>query len=116
MVRVAAAFSPRTSVQRRPHFECCSRMADRYFVESPIEGSEARLVGGEAHHLTHVMRAKVGHEITLFDGSGAEFAARVERIERAQIVLSVLERREVNRELSFELTLAVALPKGDRRR
>jgi len=91
-------------------------MPDRYFVESPIEGSEARLVGGEAHHLAHVMRAKVGHEITLFDGSGAQFAARVERIERAEIVLSVLERREVNRELPFDLTLAVALPKGDRRR
>jgi 16S rRNA (uracil1498-N3)-methyltransferase len=91
-------------------------MADRYFVESPIEGSQARLVGGEAHHLAHVMRAKVGHEVTLFDGSGAEFPARVERIERAEIVLAVPERREVSRELPFELTLAVALPKGDRRR
>jgi 16S rRNA (uracil1498-N3)-methyltransferase len=91
-------------------------MADRYFVESPIEGGLARLVGGEAHHLAHVMRAKVGHEITLFDGSGAEFLARVERIERAEIVLAVLDRREENRELPFELTLAVALPKGDRRR
>jgi 16S rRNA (uracil1498-N3)-methyltransferase len=91
-------------------------MADRYFVESPIESSAARLVSSEAHHLAHVMRAKVGDEITLFDGSGAEFVARVQKIERAEILLDVMERREINRELPFELTLAVALPKGDRRR
>jgi 16S rRNA (uracil1498-N3)-methyltransferase len=60
------------------------------------------------------MRAKAGTEITLFDGTGSEFAARVERVGRSEIELTVLERREVSRESAVEITLGVALPKGDR--
>ncbi len=54
--------------------------------------------------------------MTLFDGSGAEFSARVERVGRAEVELAVLDRVEVDRELPLELTLAAALPKGDRQR
>ena len=62
------------------------------------------------------MRAKPGTQVVLFDGSGAEFVARVERIGRSEVRLAVLSRREVDRELPLELTLGVALPKGDRQR
>jgi 16S rRNA (uracil1498-N3)-methyltransferase len=91
-------------------------MADRYFVEHAIEGQQARLLGAEAHHLAHVMRAKPGAEVTLFDGSGDEFLARVERVGRADIELCVLSRHAVDREPSVAMTLGVAMPKGDRRR
>jgi 16S rRNA (uracil1498-N3)-methyltransferase len=91
-------------------------MADRYFVETPIAGGEARLVGAEAHHLAHVLRAKSGDEVTLFDGGGAEFPARVERVGRSEIELTVLSRQAVDRETRVRLTLGVALPKGDRQR
>lgn len=91
-------------------------MADRYFVETPILGPRAVLVGDEAHHLLHVMRAKPGQAVTIFDGSGAEFAARVERLGRSEVELAVEERVEVDRESPLHLTLAVALPKGDRQR
>jgi 16S rRNA (uracil1498-N3)-methyltransferase len=91
-------------------------MADRYFVETPIEGRHARLLGAEAHHLAHVMRAKPGHEVVLFDGAGAEFTARIERVGRCEIDLAVLSRNPIDRELSVPLSLGVALPKGDRQR
>ena len=91
-------------------------MADRYFVDEPIDGPRARLAGSEAHHLAHVMRAKPGDAVTLFDGSGAEFAARIERVGRAEIELAVVARQPVDRELPVPLTLGVALPKGDRQR
>jgi 16S rRNA (uracil1498-N3)-methyltransferase len=91
-------------------------MTDRYFVESPIEGTSARLVAGEAHHLLHVMRAAPGDLVTLIDDSGAEFTARVVRLGRADVELAVVSRSVVDRELQFALTLGVALPKGDRQR
>ena len=91
-------------------------MGDRYFVETPITGPRAVLTGDEAHHLLHVMRAKAGQEVTLFDGSGAEFTARVERLGRSEIELAVGERTAADRESPLELSLAVALPKGDRQR
>ena len=91
-------------------------MSDRFFVEQPITGSTAELVEAEAQHLSRVMRAVVGDEVILFDGSGAEFAAKVARIAKAAVTLDILERREVNLEPRVELTLAVTLPKGERQK
>lgn len=91
-------------------------MADRYFVEQPIAARQARLVGTEAHHLAHVMRAKTGDEVVLFDGSGAEFDARVNHVGRSEIILDVGQPRQVDRELPMPIVLGVALPKGDRQR
>ncbi len=91
-------------------------MADRYFVDRPITGDQARLSGAEAHHLTHVMRAVAGDEVVLFDGSGAEFTARIERVGRSEIELAMVSRSVIDREARVAVTLGVALPKGDRQR
>ncbi|MCC6123347.1 MAG: 16S rRNA (uracil(1498)-N(3))-methyltransferase [Pirellulales bacterium] len=91
-------------------------MSDRYFVETPISSDRAMLGGAEAHHLIHVMRAKRGSRVVLFDGSGAEFAAAVETIGRSEIELRILSREEIDRELPLRITLGIALPKGDRQK
>jgi len=91
-------------------------MADRFFVDSPISGDHAELTGPEAHHAMHVMRLGEGDSITLFDGSGVEFEARVESANRRSVNLAIVDRHTVNRELPFQLTIAVALPKGDRQK
>jgi 16S rRNA (uracil1498-N3)-methyltransferase len=91
-------------------------MPDRYFVPEPLAGEFARLDGEEAHHLSHVMRARPGDEVLLFDGSGAEWQARVQRLGRSEVELQVLSRHEIDRELPADLLLAVALPKGERQR
>lgn len=74
------------------------------------------LGGSEAHHLLHVMRAKPGVEVVLFDGRGAEFLARVEETGRNSVELEIVQRQEADRELPFLLTLGVCLPKGDRQK
>lgn len=91
-------------------------MPDRYFSDKPIDGPTVMLDGSEAHHLLHVMRAKPGLEITVFDGQGGEFAAEVTACQRSTVEVAVGERQAIERELPCELTLAVALPKGDRQR
>lgn len=91
-------------------------MSERYFVAPPVSGERAALTDGEAHHAIHVMRVGPGTEVVLFDGSGAEFEARVDRVGRKEVELVVVSRREVDRELPFELVLGVALPKGERQR
>jgi len=91
-------------------------MPQRYFSQSPLAGDRALLAGPEAHHLVHVMRAGPGDRVVLFDGSGAEFDALVERPGRNEVELRLTARREVDRELDVEITLGVALPKGDRQR
>jgi len=89
-------------------------MPDRYYSAEPIDGSTATLAGNEAHHLLHVMRAQPGLELVVFDGQGGEFAAEVARCHRATVEIAVGDRQDIERELPFNLTLSVALPKGDR--
>jgi 16S rRNA (uracil1498-N3)-methyltransferase len=91
-------------------------MSERYFLDEPISGGRAVLEGPEAHHLIHVMRAAPGLRVVLFDGSGSEFPAVVQTVGRSEVQLDVLSREEIDRELPLDLTLGVALPKGDRQR
>lgn len=91
-------------------------MSERFFSDTPIAGDEAVLADAEAHHLLHVMRLKVGARVVLFDGSGTEFDAEVIQCGRREVALRVLERREVDREPPTAVTIAVAMPKGDRQR
>jgi 16S rRNA (uracil1498-N3)-methyltransferase len=93
-----------------------ARMSERFFSEQPIVGPRVTLAGDEARHLATVMRAQPGDEVTLFDGSGAEFAARIVRVGKRDAELEIASRREISRELPFELTLAVGLPKGERQK
>ncbi len=89
---------------------------DRYYSDRPIVGNEAVLKGPEAHHLAHVMRARAGTQVALFDGSGAEYLAEVKSIGRGTVRLAIFARHEVDRELPAAITLGVALPKGDRQK
>jgi 16S rRNA (uracil1498-N3)-methyltransferase len=91
-------------------------MSERFFAEVLAVGSRVVLAGDEGRHLANVMRARVGDEARLFDGSGAEFAARIAEIRKGVVTLDVIERREIDRELPFSLTLAVALPRGERQK
>jgi 16S rRNA (uracil1498-N3)-methyltransferase len=91
-------------------------MSDRFYSIEPITSERATLDGPEAHHLLHVMRAKVGDRVVVFDGSGDECDAEVVRAGRAEVELRVLRRRTVDRELPFELVVGVSLPKGDRQK
>ena len=91
-------------------------MSERFFSSQPITADRVKLDGPEAHHLMHVMRAAVGDSVMLFDGGGAEFAAVVESLGRSEAGLRVVERREIDRELPYQLAVGVALPKGDRQK
>lgn len=93
-------------------------MADRYFSlqKVPTPPADFTLDGEEAHHLIRVMRVKPGARVVLFDGSGAEFDAAVTAVEKKSLRLEILACRREDRELAVPLTLAVALPKGERQR
>lgn len=89
-------------------------MSRRFYCDHPIDREPVCLEGNEAHHLIHVMRARVGEEVVLFDGTGAEFVAQIQSISRSAVELAIVERKQIDRELPTRLVLAVALPRGDR--
>ncbi|MEM7313881.1 MAG: 16S rRNA (uracil(1498)-N(3))-methyltransferase [Planctomycetota bacterium] len=90
-------------------------MNARFYCPNPTE-STATLADSEAHHLLHVLRAKVGERVTLFDGIGHEYEAEVTKLGRREVELAVLNKQPISRESKCKLTLAVALPKGDRQK
>jgi 16S rRNA (uracil1498-N3)-methyltransferase len=91
-------------------------MTRRYFVDSPISGSQATLTGIEAHHAAHVMRCAPGEEVVLFDGRGGEYLAKIERVARSAVELAVLSHQAIERELAAPLVIGASLPKGERQR
>jgi len=91
-------------------------MSHRYYCESPISGETLTLTGSEAHHLARVMRLPAGDCVTLFDGHGSEWHAVIEQVDKRQVVLKLVERLDIDRELPFRLSIACALPKGDRQK
>ena len=91
-------------------------MSTRFYHATPIAAERVTLDGPEAHHLLHVGRAVAGQGVTLFDGSGAEYAAVIEKLGRRAVELRIVERIDANRELPYTLTVGVALPKGDRQK
>lgn len=91
-------------------------MPDRFYSSQPVAGERVMLDGPEAHHLLHVLRARPGHRVTLFDGSGAEWDAEVAVCGRRDVELRVGARQAVDRELPLVLVVGVSLPKGDRQK
>jgi 16S rRNA (uracil1498-N3)-methyltransferase len=92
-------------------------MPDRFFSETPIQPAQTQVTlrGDESQHLAVVLRAKAGTEIMVFDGSGAEWPGRVTAVSKSAVEVELGAPRAAESATST-LTLAVALPKGDRQK
>lgn len=89
-------------------------MADRFYLPDLAQGGEVELSGSEAHHLLHVMRAGVGDRVELFDGIGHAVAAEIVSARKKSATLKIVERLDDDTTSDSRLTLACAVPKGDR--
>jgi len=73
------------------------------------------LTADEARHLREVLRLKPGAEVSVFDGEGKEFRARVAQARREFAELELVDEIEAARpESPLRITLAVALLKGEK--
>jgi len=85
----------------------------RLFCPIIAEGS-ITLSAEESHHAISSLRARPGQEVVLFDGAGGEATAVIRQIARRRLVVDVVRRVHRPFDLSFRLTLAVALPRAHR--
>jgi len=92
-------------------------MSRRRFY-APVEAFNAghvTLATDEARHLRDVLRLGPGDEICIFDGAGREFHCLIEESRRDWTKLRVLkEIPPAKPESPLDLTLAIALLKGDK--
>jgi len=88
--------------------------AHRFFAPTLDPGDETvTLSKGESEHLSRVLRLGVGEIVTVFDGRGSEFAARVLEASGRLVRVQVLTRVEPAREAAVSITLGQAVLKGD---
>jgi 16S rRNA (uracil1498-N3)-methyltransferase len=87
----------------------------RVHVDTPLTaGKHVTLEGTAANHVTRVLRLRIGDELTLFDGRGGEFAARIEEFRKDCVKVSVGEQRSTERESPLSLILAQGVSRGER--
>jgi 16S rRNA (uracil1498-N3)-methyltransferase len=90
-------------------------MAPRFFVDAPLRaGSVCTLSEEAAHHAIHVLRLREGEDITLFNGRGGEYAARIASIQRLRIAVDILQHRAVERESPLRVTLVQGVSAGEK--
>ncbi|MEX0701724.1 MAG: RsmE family RNA methyltransferase [Planctomycetales bacterium] len=88
----------------------------RFYVPPPLSRGLVTLDGPEAHHLIHVLRARPGQRVGLFDGTGTEAVAGIVAVRRRTAELEVPDVRQVPPTTGPLLTIAAAVPKGERLR
>ncbi|MBU3936038.1 MAG: 16S rRNA (uracil(1498)-N(3))-methyltransferase [Proteobacteria bacterium] len=88
-------------------------MSHRRFFINPtdITGENVQMTGPEAHHLRTVLRLAPGDPITFFDGTGARYQARIERILKDRVTATIIEQSQ-DLPPKVHLHLGQALLKG----
>ena len=94
-------------------------MSNRFFVDRSVsqwDKDYVLLAGDEAHHFCKVMRGKIGDSLVLFDGTGKYIHGIVDSIQKNGVRIRITATFMDDVESPFRLTVAAALPKGDRQR
>ena len=88
-------------------------MSHRFYCPQLVEAGSVTLTDSEAHHLAHVLRSQPDDIVELFNGNGLVATCRVATIRKRDVELEVqaARREELPQKV---LTIATAVPKGDR--
>ena len=67
-----------------------------------------------AHHAARVLRLRSGDAVTLFNGAGGEYAARITAIGKRDVTVAIERHDLVERESPLQVTLVQAVSSGER--
>jgi 16S rRNA (uracil1498-N3)-methyltransferase len=90
------------------------RLTRVYVDEKLSTGKAFNIEGSAANHIMRVLRLRDGDALTLFDGQGGEYGARITGFSKSSVQATVQEHRDVERESRLELTLAQGISRGER--
>lgn len=88
----------------------------RFHISASLHQPEVVLEGTEAHHLLHVLRARPGDRIEVFDGAGTVAPAEILETSRKSARLALGQATDEGEPPAIETVIAAAIPKGDRSR
>ena len=85
-----------------------------YLPYAPLPHTLLKLPETAAHHAVRVLRLSAGDNIVLFDGSGSEWVANIQYIDKRDVEVLVNESMAVCRESPLTVTLIQGISSGDR--
>jgi 16S rRNA (uracil1498-N3)-methyltransferase len=87
----------------------------RVHVSEPLSSGRRHTIEGDAaNHIARVLRLEPGAALTVFDGRGGEYSARIEAVRKNAVIIEVQARSPTSRESSLSLTLAQGVSRGER--
>lgn len=94
----------------------CFQMS-RFFTDSALVDREAgrlAITGDDVNHIKNVLRASAGDGIIVSDGSGSEYHARIESLEKDRITALITGIHRNTTEPPIDITLFQGIPKSDK--
>lgn len=86
----------------------------RFFVEPPLAPHTTVTLPEAVTRHIHVLRLAVGDDVCLFDGSGKEFRARLDAINKRDATASLADATQPDTEARYAITLAQGIAGGDK--
>ena len=87
----------------------------RIFCQTPIVADAPfELPPSAAQHVVKVLRLREGQALTLFDGSGGEWAATITALRKDRVRVTARRHDPVERESPLAITLLQALARGEK--
>lgn len=84
----------------------------RLFCDFPLAiGENIELLKDAARHIM-VLRLSAGDTLTLFNGLGGEYQARITRIDRQRVTAEIVSHSSREAELPYRITLAQGIPEA----
>lgn len=84
----------------------------RLFCDFPLAiGENIELLKDAARHIM-VLRLSAGDTLTLFNGLGGEYHARITRIDRQRVTAEIISHSSREAELPYRITLAQGIPEA----
>ena len=89
-------------------------MTPRIYIDRPLAAGDALdLPTAQTRHV-QVLRLQPGDPLTLFNGAGGEWQARVTQMARSGVGVRIEAHANVDRELARHVTLALGMPANER--
>ena len=90
-------------------------MSTRLFVSGAlINGAEMELTGDRARYLGKVLRARVGDPVSIFNGDGPEWPARIHSIGKNRVILKLGDSIDAVTESPLKVHLVQGISRGER--
>lgn len=86
-----------------------------FFVKpDDISNKEVHIFAEDARHIARSLRMAVGDDITVSDGEGTQYCARLTKIRDEECTAQIIKSREEFGESPVKITLFMAYPKADK--